>query len=146
MVKHELSDDRILEMVNYMLSGFENGSVDIKKNLQELIGENELSLIYPKNIFEKDQEIKEYYVFHGNLISKIKRGSMDSTISTYPLKVSGMVFQRSNRFEYGDVKLEIHLESGIILEFDAEKESNQTWSRHYSEVIKGIHDMLIAKM
>lgn len=144
MYTQESAASRIEDLTNNLISqrSFEN--FDVRKLFRNIFGDSQISFIYPKNLFEENQEYQEFYIFHEKFISVVNRNEGNCQIETYPLNIKELRYQRSENLERETAKLELHMNHGLIFEFNSQEDNNESWKKTFTALIQDIYTNLIS--
>lgn len=118
-------------------------SFDVRKTFEEIFGEGKVSYIYPKNLFEENLSDAIFYVFHGEFISEVRRNPMQYEVQTYPLDIVELKYLRPGHIEYSAVKLELHMNHGLMFTFDSGEDNHESWRKSFTAIIQEIYCHLI---
>lgn len=141
----EYLDERLRELIDHALTTNNFEKFKIEESLKDIFENEDITFIYPKNIFEEDAESRIFYVLHGEFFSEVRFEKDMRYVFTKPLKFKELRYAIQKKPERHGKGLEIafSLEESYLL--NSNEDCSANWREIYSEYIGLIYTHLLEK-
>lgn len=132
--------NRIEDVINQRLKAYTSSQPDIRSDLEGYLGEGNVNFIYPLNLFEFEDPIKHFYVFHKGFISEVTYNLEIIEIVTRPFEVELIKYSPpSEQQETECAMLYIKIDENYSLNFNSLADSHDYVRESFKKMIHEIY-------
>lgn len=139
----EYLDERLVELVNHALTTNAFEKFKLEESLNEIFKNDDITFVYPKNVFEEDAESRLFYVLHGKYFSEVTFRKDMRFVLTVPMKIKELRYAVQKKPERQGKGMEIVLASGDTYHLNSNEDCSANWTEMYSEYIGLIYNHLL---
>ncbi|MFL0270108.1 DUF3908 family protein [Candidatus Clostridium radicumherbarum] len=130
------------EMKNYFHGRFYCNTKEaivskIINRAEEIVGEKDIKLFYPQNIFVEEKGFK-FYVFYNNRILKVSENDNFIFTNFYNLGNIDKFILKENSKDESEKMLEIKFKDNEILIFNSYEDTNEYYKKDLASIIEEI--------
>ncbi|MDE0582226.1 DUF3908 family protein [Planococcus sp. A6] len=141
----EYLDERLKELIDHALTTNNFEKFKIEESLKDIFTNDDITFVYPKNVFEEDAESRIFYVLHGEFFSEVKFEKDMRYVSTKPLEFEELRYAVQRKPERHGKGLEIVFSEEESYLLNSNDDCIANWTETYSEYIGLIYAHLLEK-